>query len=79
MGKTAIPKVVRLKAVKTGMNAVRILAKDHPQYGTVYELYFMSGTLPVPTGMPILVSWKDGVCSTLNIDAAFELLAALGE
>lgn len=79
MGKTEIPKAVRLKALKTGMNAARILAKDHPQYGTVYELYFMSGTLPVPTGMPVVVSWKDGVCSRLSTEAAFELLAALGE
>lgn len=79
MGKTEIPKAVRMKAGRLGFNAARILAKDHPQYGTVYELYYNSGTLPVPTGMPVLVSWKDGVCSVLSTESAFELLAALGK
>ena len=79
MGKTEIPKSVRMKAGKLGLNAARILAKDHPQYGTVYELYYKSGTLPVPTGMPVIVSCKDEVCATLGTEAAFELLAALGK
>ena len=79
MGKTEIPKSVRLKAAKLGLNAARVLVKDHPQYGTVYELYYKSGKLPLPTGMPVLVSWKDGVSNMLETDAAFELLAALGE
>ena len=68
-----------MKAAKSGMNAARILAEDHPQYGTVYELYYKSGTLPVPTGMPVVVSWKDGVCSTLSTEVAFDLLSTLGK
>lgn len=81
MSKTIIPEAVRKIAANMGLNAAKLLSKDMAEYGDVYELYIETGPgdLSVPTGMPVVVSYRSGKCVILDADLAFELLATLGE
>ena len=76
MGKIVIPQAVRDKCNAYGLNrARRILAAD-PRHGDVYELYYAGNSSgPVmPTGLPILVSFKDGLAKDIPADDAFAIL-----
>lgn len=81
MSDTIIPAAVRKYAANLGMNATRLLGKDLAEYGDVFEIYVKvkPGGLPLPTGMPVVVSYKEGRCIPLDSDLAFELLATLGK
>ena len=77
--KKAIPDAVRRFANSTEYNGVKLAVVDHPVYGEVYELYMLTepGRLQEPTGLPALLSFKDGVCRALSTDQAFSLLDTL--
>ena len=79
MGKSVIPPAVRDKCNAYGLNrARRILAAD-PRHGDVYELYYAGNSSgPVmPTGLPILLSFKDGIAKDIPVDEAFSILNAI--
>ena len=81
MKKNTIPPPVRQYAKVTGLPGISLMAADNAEYGAVYELYEITkpGQLPTPTGMPVVLSYKDGICTPLTADEAFALLGLLGE
>lgn len=74
-----VPTDVKAYVRRIGFNAVRMLVKGHPDYGDVYEAFRKSAGIPIPTGMPVILSYKDGKCAALSNRQAFELLSSLEE
>lgn len=81
MGESIIPTSVRDKCNAYGLNrARRVLAAD-PRLGDVYELYFVGNSSgPVmPTGLPVLVSFKDGIAYDIPADEALDIVCSFPE
>lgn len=81
MGESIIPTSVRDKCNAYGLNmARRVLAAD-PRLGDVYELYYAGNSSgPVmPTGLPVLVSFKDGIAHDIPADKALDIVCSFPE
>lgn len=79
MGKISIPARVRHMAEQCGCNGIRKVLTTDLKFGDVYELYIKdtSSPVPVPTGLPLLVSYRNGSAAEIAVDDAFKILDAI--
>lgn len=75
-----IPMAVQLFARERGFDGIRLVEEGNPEFGDVFTLGSGEDTdTPMPTGLPVLVSYKGGVCAVIPFQKAMALLAGLGE
>lgn len=73
-----IPEIIKEYGRSCGMDQVRLVVADHPIYGAVYDFHHSyNERYPLPTGFPVMASYKDDKCTPISGMEALDILASL--